>query len=214
MQSCVLVTRGVAVFSGLPDMVLPAPPSHLPDQDEVADYLERYAERFDLPVRPQTTVRSLRRNAKGFAISTDQVALEAENVIVAMGVLQRPHIPPVSARLDRSIHQIHSSQYRNPFDLPDGPVLVAGAGSSGTLLATEIARFHNVWVADRDTGNWPRQIFDRDLFYWMWPVMKRATRDTRFLARGFANDRRAEVTLALASRSALCQTSALLVLGA
>src|SRR5688500_19406651 len=30
-----------AAFSGLPGMPFPAPPAHLPDKDEVADYLER-----------------------------------------------------------------------------------------------------------------------------------------------------------------------------
>lgn len=169
-----------AAFSGLPDMVFPAPPGHLPDKDEVADYLERYAERFDLPVRPNTTVRAVRRNAARFEIDTGDVTFEADNVIVATGALQRPNIPLVSAGFDPSIHQLHSSEYRSPFDLPDGPVLVVGAGSSGTLLALELARFRKVWLAGPDTGDLPRRILGRDLFNWIWPVMTRATRDTRF----------------------------------
>src|SRR3954451_21147754 len=48
-----------AAYSGLPGMPFPAPPAHFPDKDEVADYLERYAERFDLPVRLGTCVDSL-----------------------------------------------------------------------------------------------------------------------------------------------------------
>ena len=40
-----------AAYSGLPGMCFPAPPSHLPDKDEAAHYLTRYAEHFDLPVR-------------------------------------------------------------------------------------------------------------------------------------------------------------------
>ncbi|MEP6833921.1 MAG: NAD(P)/FAD-dependent oxidoreductase, partial [Gemmatimonas sp.] len=119
-----------AAFSALPDMVFPAPPKHLPDKDEVADYLERYAERFDLPVRPNTTVCAVRRNAERFEIDTSGGTFEADNIVVATGALQRPNIPLVAAKFGSSIHQLHSSEYHSPFDLPDGPALVVGAGSS------------------------------------------------------------------------------------
>ena len=161
-------------------MVFPAPPGHLPDKDEVADYLERYAERFDLPVRPNTTVRSVRRSAERFEIDTTDGTFEADNVIVATGALQRPNIPLIAAKLDASMHQLHSSEYHSPFDLPDGPALVVGAGSSGSLIALELAKFRKVWLAGPDTGNFPRRILGRDLFNWIWPVMTRAPRDTRF----------------------------------
>src|SRR6185503_2254531 len=46
-----------ARYSGLPGMPFPAPSGHLPDKDEVADYLERYAQRLDLPVRLESGVR-------------------------------------------------------------------------------------------------------------------------------------------------------------
>ena len=91
--------------------MFPAPPGHLPDKDEVADYLERYAERFDLPVRPNTTVRSVRRSAERFEIDTTDGTFEADNVIVATGALQRPNIPLIAAKLDASMHQLHSSEY-------------------------------------------------------------------------------------------------------
>jgi putative flavoprotein involved in K+ transport len=48
-----------ARYSGLPGTPFPAPPGHLADKDEVADYLERYAERHDLPVRLGARVRGL-----------------------------------------------------------------------------------------------------------------------------------------------------------
>ena len=57
-----------AGYSGLPGMPFPAPPRHLADKDEVADYLERYAERFDLPLRLRTRVESLRWDGERWAI--------------------------------------------------------------------------------------------------------------------------------------------------
>jgi putative flavoprotein involved in K+ transport len=170
-----------ARYSGLPGMPFPAVPSHLADKDEVADYLERYAERHELPVRLDTRVAALTWNGDRFSIATDSSAalIEADNVIVATGAFQRASVPAVSARLSSRIHQLHSSEYRNPLQLPDGPVLVVGAGNSGAQIALELAQSRKVWLAGRDTGHLPRGILGRDIFDWIWPVIKRATADTR-----------------------------------
>jgi putative flavoprotein involved in K+ transport len=170
-----------ARFSGLPAMPFPAPPGHLADKDEVADYLERYAARFDLPVRVNTHVESLTSDGTRFRIIANDGAsvMEADNVIVATGPFQRPLVPAVAAQLAPTIHQLHSSQYQDPFDLPDGPVLVVGAGNSGAQIALELAQFRKVWLAGRDTGHMPRRVLGRDVFSWLWPVMKWATAETR-----------------------------------
>jgi putative flavoprotein involved in K+ transport len=168
-----------AAFSGLPGLVFPAPPGHLADKDEVAQYLEQYVERFDLPVKSDTRVQSIGRSEGRFTVSTNNVVYEADNVVVATGPFQRPNIPAVASRLGGEIHQLHSSQYRSPFDLPDGPVLVVGAGNSGAQIALELARFRKVWLAGRDTGHMPRRVLGRDVFSWIWPIMTRATADTR-----------------------------------
>jgi putative flavoprotein involved in K+ transport len=170
-----------ARYSGLPGMPFPAPPDHLADKDEVADYLERYAARFDLPVRLESRVRSLSHDGERFTVSVDDgdALLEAENVIVATGAARQPRIPTLAARLAPTIHQLHSSHYRNPFELPEGPVLVVGAGNSGAQIALELARYRKVWLAGRDTGHLPRRLLGRDLFDWFWPIMGRATADTR-----------------------------------
>lgn len=170
-----------ARYSGLPGMPFPAVPSHLADKDEVGDYLERYAERFDLPVRRETRVQELTYNGDHFVLRSDRYpcVIEAENVIVATGAFQRPRIPNVSRRLSPRILQLHSSEYRNPFELPDGPVLVVGAGNSGAQIALELSQSREVWLAGRDTGHLPRRLLGRDIFDWLWPVMKRATADTR-----------------------------------
>lgn len=170
-----------ARYSGLPGMPFPAIPSHLADKDEVGDYLERYGERFDLPVRLNSRVRSLAADGEQFTIGIEgsETGLEASNVIVATGPFQRPHIPAVASRLSTSIVQLHSSDYRNPLALPEGPVLVVGAGNSGAQIALELARHRKVWLAGRNTGHLRRRVLGRDLFDWIWPVLTRATTDTR-----------------------------------
>jgi putative flavoprotein involved in K+ transport len=167
-----------AAYSGLPGMPFPAPPSHLPDKDEVADYLTRYAERFDLPVRLGAAVRSLGTHGDHFIVDAGESVFEARNVVVATGPFQRPRLPEIVTRLSTDIRQLHSSQYVNPWGLPDGPALVVGAGNSGAQIALELARFRKVWLAGRDTGHLRRRLLGRDLFDWIWPIMSRASADT------------------------------------
>ena len=167
-----------AAYDGLPGMPFPAPPSHLPDKDEVADYLERYAERFDLPVRGDSRVDSLAFDGERYVLRVGRSLLEADNVVVATGPFQRPRVPALAARLSPDIHQLHSSEYRNPFAPPDGPALVVGVGNSGAQIAIELARFRRVQLAGRETGHLPRRLLGRDVYDWVWPVMRRLTLDT------------------------------------
>ena len=160
-------------------MPFPASPAHLPDKDEMADYLERYAERHDLPIRVDTHIESLGWDGERYIVRAGSSTMEADSVVVATGPFQRPNIPAIASRLDPRIHQLHSSEYVNPFELPDGPVLVVGAGNSGAQIALELARFRKVWLAGRNTGHLPRRLLGRDLFDWLWPVMTRFTLDTR-----------------------------------
>lgn len=170
-----------ARYSGLPGMPFPAPPNHFPDKDEVADYLERYADRFDLPVRLDAPVRRMTSEGNRFQLFFEgsSPVVEAANVVVATGAFQSKSIPTIASSLAPSIHQLHSSAYRNPFELPDGPVLVVGAGNSGAQIALELGRSRKVWLAGRGTGSLPRRLLGRDLFDWAWPVMTYATKDTR-----------------------------------
>ena len=79
---------------------------------------------------------------------------EAAQVIVATGAFQRPHVPPFAHDLGPGIRQVHSSEYRNPSQLADGPVLVVGLSHSGADLAHEIAATHQVVVSGgQRTGN-------------------------------------------------------------
>ncbi len=167
-----------AAYSGLPGMPFPAAPTHLPDKDEVADYLVRYAERFDLPVHSGTRVEALTTDGTRYVLHTADRRFEADNVVVTTGPFQRPMVPAAAARLAPAIHQLHSSAYRGPFALPEGPTLVVGAGNSGAQIALELARFRKVWLAGRTTRRFPRRVLGRDLYAWTWPLAQRLTLDT------------------------------------
>jgi putative flavoprotein involved in K+ transport len=186
-----------AAYSGLPGMPFPAAPAHLPDKDEVADYLERYAERFDLPMRMGTRVEGMSREGARWVLHAGDRRLEAENVVVATGAFHRPRVPALAARLAPAIHQLHSSEYRNPFALPEGPVLVVGVGNSGAQIAMELARFRPTWLAGRSTGHIPRRLLGRDVYDWAWPVATRLTRETRLGRRWQQKARRGDPLLGI-----------------
>ena len=190
-----------AAHSNLPGMPFPAPPGHLPDRDEVADYLERYAERMDLPIRPNCRVESLGWDGERYTIRAGDKHFEAESVVVATGPFQRPKIPAVAGQLSREIRQLHSSEYRNPFHLPEGPVLVVGAGNSGAQIALELARFRKVWLAGRESGHLPRRLLGRDIFDWLWPVLRRITAGSTLGRRMRQHSRRADPLVGMSRRA-------------
>jgi putative flavoprotein involved in K+ transport len=144
-----------ARYDGLPGWAFPAPPRSFPTKEEVADYLEAYAARFDLPVRTGSRVDQLSKDGDHFVVTAGDRRFEADNVVVATGVYQTPRIPSFASELDPSIVQMHSVEYRNPSQLREGGVLVVGAGNSGAEIAVEASRDHPTWLSGRDTGQEP-----------------------------------------------------------
>ena len=150
-----------ASHDGLPGMRFPAKRTAYPTTHEMADFLESYAARFELPVRSGTTVDTLTRDGDRFVLVCGDRSFEAENVVVATGVMQRPHVPSVASALDPGITQLHSSDYRNPDQLEPGAVLVVGASHSGADIAFEVAPDHHTILAGPDTGQIPAPVDTR-----------------------------------------------------
>jgi putative flavoprotein involved in K+ transport len=140
-------------LDGLP---FPARAQHFPTKDEMADYLEDYVRHHGLPVRNGVRVTSVQREAGAYRVKTSCGDYRANQVIVALSNYQRRRIPTFAQELAPGIHQIHSSDYKNPKDLVAGPVLIVGAGNSGAEIGIELARAgHRVLLSGRDTGYVP-----------------------------------------------------------
>ena len=150
-----------ARYSSLPGMPFPADPWSFPTREAMGNYLEAYADRFNLPVRCGARVQSLSRQEPGFAVRTDAQTYAVNNVVVASGPHQEPRVPSFAAELDPSIRQMHSIEYRNARQIQPGGVLVVGAGNSGTDIALELAREHEVWLSGRHPGQLPFAIDSR-----------------------------------------------------
>jgi putative flavoprotein involved in K+ transport len=146
-------------YDGLPGFSFPKARGAMPSKDEMADYIEKYAERFNLPIRLNENVKHLSRTESEFEITTDKGILKCDKVIIATGTNPLPRIPEFSKDLDKSIHQIHSSQYINPVSLPSGNVLVVGAGTSGVEIAIELARSRHTLISGHPTFHIPDLIF-------------------------------------------------------
>jgi putative flavoprotein involved in K+ transport len=144
-----------ARYSGLAGMPFPAPAFAYPTKDAMADYLESYATRFKLPVKPSIRVDKLSKQGDRFVVAAGDLRFEAENVVVATGGYHGPRIPAFARALDPAIRQLHSSEYRRPSQLQEGGVLVVGAGNSGAEIALEVSRSHRTWLSGRHPGNEP-----------------------------------------------------------
>jgi putative flavoprotein involved in K+ transport len=150
-----------ASHDGLPGMRFPAKRTSYPTTHEMADYLESYAAQFELPVRSATVVDALTREGDGYVLRSGDHRFEADNVVVATGVMQVPHLPRFASELDAGITQLHSSDYRNLSQLEPGPVLVVGASHSGSDVAYEAATAHRTILSGVDTGQIPAPVDTR-----------------------------------------------------
>jgi putative flavoprotein involved in K+ transport len=161
-----------AKYDGLPGLPFPAPAWSFPGKDDVAVYFESYAKHFDLPVRLNTRVDGLAAHGDGYAATCGEHTIFADNVVVATGTFGRtPHIPDFADELDPMIMQMHSSEYRRPAQLREGPVLVVGASHSGMDVAYEVATDHPTILSGLDRGQIPSRL-DSPMFKIVFPAVK------------------------------------------
>jgi putative flavoprotein involved in K+ transport len=144
-------------------------PEAFPGKEAVADYFVAYADKIGAPIRCGVEVTEVRRIAgrPGFRAETSAGAIEAAFVVAATGPFQRPVVPPIIPA-DAGLTQMHSNAYRNPGALPEGAVLVVGAGSSGAQIAEELlAAGRQVYLSVGPHDRPPRSYRGRDFVWWL-----------------------------------------------
>ena len=134
----------------------------------IVDYLEEHAKETGAPVRCGVEVTSLLKSDHSrFVANTSSGTIEAKNVVVATGPFQRPVIPSLAPK-NPAIVQVHSAHYRNPKQLPEGAVLVIGAGSSGVQIADELRKAgRRVYLSVGPHDRPPRRYRGRDFVWWL-----------------------------------------------
>jgi putative flavoprotein involved in K+ transport len=157
-----------AQYSSLPGVAFPAPKDTYPSKDDVASYLQSYVSDLDLPVKLDAKVTSLTRHGGRYVVTTADERSTADQVVVATGPFQVPFIPPAAEGLDDGVFQVHSADYRNPTQLPEGEVLVVGGGNSGFQIAEELTATRKVSLAvGQRVPSLPQRFLGKDLFWWL-----------------------------------------------
>ncbi len=135
---------------------------------EVIDFIASYAKAIGAPVRTHTTVTSVRSTETGYLVRTDQGTWRCRTVVLASGACNIARVPAFASLMPRSIASITAKDYRNPAQLAEGGVLVVGASSSGTQIASEIHRSGRpVTLSVGEHIRAPRLYRGKDLEWWM-----------------------------------------------
>ena len=165
-----LVANGPAWHDRFPSLAFPdIAPDAFPTKEQVADYFCAYAKKINAPIRCGVEAKSVTKKAgaPGFRVETSEGAIDARFVVAATGPFQKPVVPQL-VPAGTGITQIHSNSYRNPGQLPQGAVLVVGAGSSGVQIAREIARSgRQVYLSVGPHDRPPRAYRGRDFVWWL-----------------------------------------------
>lgn len=164
-DSLVLFTS--RMYSSLPGMQLEGDKHGLPSKNEIAAYLKKYVERFEIPIQLRTEVISVQKLKNDFLIRTSWEEYQTKNLVMAAGPFHTPNIPSISRDVADHIHQLHSSQYKHSKQLAPGNVLVVGGGNSGAQIAVELSKERVTYLAcSNKPAYFPLWIGKRSIFWW------------------------------------------------
>lgn len=141
-------------------------------KDEITDYLDAFAESFAPPVVENCTVTKIsKRPGGGYLIDSSQGNYSSDQVVIATGGYDNPIVPPYADKLDPSITQMHSVDYRRPEQMPEGATLVVGTGQSGVQLMEDLhLAGRDVHLAVGPAPRAPRMYRGRDSTDWLYEM--------------------------------------------
>lgn len=156
-------------YNHLPGLDFDAPKNHYPSKFEVADYFKTYVDKFEIPVKLNTLVTSVKKKEKTFCVEHKDGVIETKNVIVATGPFHIPYTPPCHVKASDSILQMHSNYYKGTDQLQDGDALVVGGGDSGYQILNELSKDSKRKVyfsGDTTVKSLPQNILGKTLWWW------------------------------------------------
>jgi cation diffusion facilitator CzcD-associated flavoprotein CzcO len=124
--------------SELPFAPFPKEYPRYPARDQLVDYLESYAKKFDLDIRFNQQVTAARRENNQWLVQTQGERYSASNLVVAAGNTREPFIPEWKGRNLFKGKVLHSSEYKNGKQFKGQNVLVVGFGNSGGEIAIDL----------------------------------------------------------------------------
>lgn len=163
-----LVANGPAWHDRFPNLTFDnVDPDGFASREQIVSYFEDYARKIDAPIRCGVNITDLRRIPEGFLATSPSGTIACRRVVVATGPFQKPLIPTL-VPAEAGVTQIHSNTYKNPEQMPEGAVLVIGAGSSGAQIADELLRAgRKVYLAIGPHDRPPRRYRGHDFVWWL-----------------------------------------------
>ena len=107
-------------------------------RDQLVDYLEAYAKKFELNILFNQQVTSARRINDSWEIQTNNAQYHASQLVIATGYAREPYIPDWNGKDGFKGKIIHSSEYKNGSEFKGQRVLVIGFGNSGGEIAIDL----------------------------------------------------------------------------
>jgi len=157
-------------FAALPGKKLSKRYSYYPTKDETAEYMEAYADEFALPIHHGCTVEKVTKQGDRFIVETTDTVYRAKQIVIATGPYNRPFIPDAATGLDTTVYQLHSSDYKNPAQIPRGDVLVVGGGNSGAQIAEDLHHTHSVTLATSGEPRFLPESIGGLSIYWLFYI--------------------------------------------
>lgn len=137
-------------FSGLAHYGIPRRYPKYPSRDQFVEYLNEYAQHFDLRVITGRKVEKIAPDSNGrqtWTITSRNETFRAPAVVIATGQYRVPIFPRWPGVKSFKGDLVHSAQYANARPYKGKRVLVVGAGNSGTEIATDLAEQGAAFVA-------------------------------------------------------------------
>ena len=137
-------------------------------RSEIVAYLQRFAAGLRAEVREGVSVSRLLQDGDGYRLFTSEGEINARQVVVATGGYHRPRRHALAERLPATLLQLDARDYRNPDQLPPGPVLVVGSGQSGAQIAEDLhLSGRQVHLSVGSAPRSPRRYRGKDVVDWL-----------------------------------------------
>ncbi len=143
-------------------------PDGFMDVREFVDFVRDYAKFIQAPVCEHTEVIQIRKSNDSYLTETTKGKFQSQAVILASGACKLANVPTFSDGVPEDVFQVHSLEYKNPNQLPEGRVLVVGASATGLQLSDEIhLTGRPVTLSVGEHVRMPRTYRNRDIQWWM-----------------------------------------------
>jgi putative flavoprotein involved in K+ transport len=148
----------------------PADPDSFSSAHAFVLALEDYVKTRHLPVVENSKVISIEKPEDVFVVSVscnnEIKKYFCKQVLIASGIANEIKIPSLAKNISKDVKQLHTSEYKNANQLPNGAVLVVGSAQSGCQIGRSATCRKKIYLTSM-VGGIPRWYRGRDIFYWV-----------------------------------------------